>query len=68
MSNLVRGVLIYRHIPPPSEMGATVHDLVKAVGTTERSVQRALATFEAAGLAKREPRRWVGDAERWWRA
>lgn len=72
MSNLVRGVLIYRHIPPAHEAGANVHDLCAALGLQRRTVERILVAFERAGLARREPgRRGVqpwGYPARWWRA
>lgn len=72
MSTLVRGVLIYRHIPPAHEAGTNVHDLADALGLPRRNVERILVAFERAGLAKREPGRgghgpWSYPA-RWWRA
>jgi DNA-binding MarR family transcriptional regulator len=70
--SMVKGVLVYRHIPPPQEAGTNVHDLSAALGMSRRTVERILVRFEKAGLAKREPGRsgsepWAYPA-RWWRA
>ena len=72
MSALVRGVQVYRCIPPPTEAGITAQDIAEALGVTVRTAQRDLATFERAGMARREPGRggrkpW-GYGDRWWRA
>jgi DNA-binding IclR family transcriptional regulator len=72
MSTLVRGVLVYRHIPPAHEAGVNIHELADALGLPRRNVERILVAFERAGLAKREPGRggpepWSYPA-RWWRA
>lgn len=72
MSASVKGVLVYRHIPPEHEAGANVHDICAALKLPRRNVERILAAFEKAGLARREPGRmgahpW-GYAARWWRA
>jgi DNA-binding IclR family transcriptional regulator len=68
----VNGVIVFRHIPPANEAGTNVHDICDATGLPRRNVERILAAFEAAGLAKREPGRrgcepW-GYPARWWRA
>lgn len=72
MKGFVKGVVVYRHIPPANEAGANVHDIVEGTGLARRNVERILAEFERAGLAKREPGRrgsepW-GYPARWWRA
>lgn len=69
VSNLVLGVLLYRHIPPPSvDDGVTATDLADAVGITVRSVQRHLVTFERAGMVQRRAGAEKQIATRWWRA
>jgi DNA-binding MarR family transcriptional regulator len=67
MSKLVVGVLMYRHIPPPTEAGTTAHDIADGLGLTLRSVQRHLASLERAGLVRREPAP-KGRSARWWRS
>lgn len=72
MNASVKGVLVFRHIPPANEAGTNVHDIMAGTGLPRRNVERILAAFERAGLAKREPGRrgpqpWAFPA-RWWRA
>ena len=54
MSSLVRGVQIYRCIPPPNQAGITVDVLMEAIGVSRRTVERDLVVFERAGLVRRE--------------
>lgn len=72
MSAVVKGVLVFRCIPPANEAGANVHDLADGLGMPRRNVERILVAFERAGLARREPGRrgrapW-GYPARWWRS
>lgn len=70
MSALVRGVQMFRYIPPPSQAGVTVDVLAEALGLTRRTVERDLVAFERAGLVRREHGRRgrSGHLARWWRS
>jgi DNA-binding IclR family transcriptional regulator len=65
--NPAKVILLYRHLPPPTEGGATVADLCAALGEPARNVQRNLVAFERAGLARRDPSARRLRA-RWWRS
>lgn len=72
MRQPVLAVMLFRHIPPSSEMGVTTTELAAALGEPPRRVQRYLAALEEGGLVRREPHEQRGQGgwrpARWWRA